>query len=447
LVGCPYTRGDRACLPELANRGLAYRELSVIPNRSVCPVTDNDRSIVRLVTVSHAMVHTYELSIPIFMTVWLAELGLSETLLGGVVTAGYFLFGAGALPGGLLADRWGSRRLIAGCLAGMGGAFVLLSWAQTALTIAVALVVWGVAASVYHPAGLSLISKGVVDRGEALAWHGIAGNVGIAGGPLLTALLLLVLDWAWVALLLAVPAAFATAVALSSSFDEHAAAPDTPPRNAVAGAGALWTTARQLFATAFTGVFLLVALSGLYYRGALTFLPDLLTPLVHVNLPVDLDTGRYVYAGLLMVGIAGQYAGGRLSDRDHTERVLAGAFVMLAVVAAIYLPVAQLGTGPLLLVSAVLGFFLFLVQPLYQATVAEYTPVRARGVSYGFTYLAVFGIGALGAVVSGAVLDHFSPAVLFGVLSGIAILGLGICLWLAARASRLRRKVPPQAQG
>jgi predicted MFS family arabinose efflux permease len=136
-----------------------------------------------------------------------------------------------------------------------------------------------------------------------------------------------------------------------------------------------------------------------------------------------------------MVGIAGQYAGGRLSDRDHTERVLTGAFGMLAVVAAIYLPLAQLGTAPLLFISAVLGFFLFLVQPLYQATVAEYTPVHARGLSYGFTYLGVFGIGALGAVVSGALLDHFSPAVLFGVLSGIAVFGVGVCLWLALQAS------------
>ncbi len=402
-------------------------------------MTDNDRSIVGLVMVSHAMVHTYELSIPIFMTVWLSEMGMSETLLGGVVTAGYFLFGAGALPGGILADRWGSRRLIAGCLAGMGGAFVLLSWAQTAVTIAAALVVWGGAASVYHPAGLSLISKGVVDRGEALAWHGIAGNVGIAVGPLGTALLLLVLDWTWVALLLAVPAAFATVFALSASFDEHAAeAPDADARGSGARARELWTTSRQLFATGFAAVFLLVMLSGLYYRGALTFLPDLLTPLVQLDLPVDLDTGRYVYAGLLLVGIAGQYAGGRLSDRDHTERVLAGAFGMLAVVAAIYLPVAHLGTAPLLVISAVLGFFLFLVQPLYQATVAEYTPVHARGLSYGFTYLGVFGIGALGAVVSGALLDHFSPAVLFGVLSGIAVFGVGVCFWLAARASRLR---------
>ena len=53
----------------------------------------NDRSIVTLVMAGHGLVHTYELSIPIFMTVWLTELGLAEATLGGIVGAGYFLFG------------------------------------------------------------------------------------------------------------------------------------------------------------------------------------------------------------------------------------------------------------------------------------------------------------------------------------------------------------------
>ena len=399
----------------------------------------NDRSIVALVMVAHGLVHTYELSIPIFMTAWLAEFGVTEATLGGLVGAGYFLFGAGALPGGILADRFGSRRLIAGCFVGMGGAFVLLGLLPGVWGIGGALLAWGAAASVYHPAGLALISTGVRQRGRALAYHGIAGNVGIAGGPLTTALLLLVFDWPVVAVLLGLPALAASAFALRASFDETAAVglhdatgeTNTASVSEATDLSVLWTRTRHLFASSFAVVFALVALSGLYYRGVLTFLPDLLTPLVTVDLPIDVSAGRYVYAALLAVGIGGQYVGGRLSERDDTERTLAGALAILAGVAVVFLPVAGLGTGALLVVSAGLGFFLFLVQPLYQATVAEYTPPDARGLSYGYTYLAIFGVGALGATLAGILLQMAGPPLLFGVLSGIALLGAGLSGGLA----------------
>ncbi len=401
----------------------------------------NDRSIVALVMAAHGMVHTYELSIPIFMTVWLGDLGVSEGILGVLVGAGYFLFGAGALPGGILADRFGSRRLIAACFAGMGGAFVILGLLPGLWGIGAALLMWGAAASLYHPAGLALISTGVRQRGRVLAWHGIAGNVGIAGGPLATALLLIVFDWSVVAVLLGLPALAAAAGALRVSFDEMAAVglhETTEESNPTAGSGtkdlgALWRRSRGLFASGFAIVFALAALSGLYYRGVLTFLPELLTPMVTIDLPIDVAAGRYVYAGLLAVGIGGQYVGGRLSDREGTERKLAGTLAVLAGVAVVFLPVAGLGTFALLVVSAVLGFFLFVVQPLYQATVAEYTPPDARGLSYGYTYLAVFGVGAAGAALAGALLQVAGPPLLFGVLAGIALLGAVLGAGLAVR--------------
>ena len=193
----------------------------------------------------------------------------------------------------------------------------------------------------------------------------------------------------------------------------------------------LWHRSRHLFASGFAGVFALVAVSGLYYRGVLTFLPDLLTPLFTVDLPMEVETGRYVYAGLLAIGIGGQYVGGRLSDREETEWVLVGAFAVLAGVALLFLPVAGGGTVGLLVMSAVLGFFLFVVQPLYQATVAEYTPPDARGLSYGYTYLGVFGIGAAGAALSGGLLQLSGPPLLFGALAGVALLGAGLSAWLA----------------
>ncbi len=404
----------------------------------------NDRSIIALVTTGHGLVHTYELSIPIFMTVWLAELGVTEATLGAVVGSGYFLFGAGALPSGILVDQFGSRRLIACGLAGMGAAFVLLGLLPGLWGLGAALLAWGAAASVYHPAGLALISTGVRQRGRALAYHGIAGNVGIAGGPLLTALLLLAFDWATVAVLLGLPALVAAAGAWRVSVNETAAvglhdATDGPSTASgeEARRTALGRQTRRLFASGFAGVFALVALSGLYYRGVLTFLPDLLTPLVTIDLPIGVSAGRYVYAGLLAVGIAGQYVGGRLSDRERTEWVLAGALGLLSLMAVVFLPVAGWGTGALLVASAGLGFVLFLVQPLYQATVAEYTPPDTRGLSYGYTYLAVFGIGAVGAALSGGLLQLAGPPLLFGVLAGVALLGAGLSAWLAVRRARL----------
>ena len=49
--------------------------------------------------VGHAMVHTYELAVPILVTVWLAEFSATAATLGAAVSVGYALFGAGARIG------------------------------------------------------------------------------------------------------------------------------------------------------------------------------------------------------------------------------------------------------------------------------------------------------------------------------------------------------------
>ncbi|USZ68307.1 MFS transporter [Halorussus salilacus] len=422
----------------------------------------NDRSIVGLVMVAHAMVHTYELSIPILVTIWLDRFGVGAGTMGIVVSAGYALFGLGALPGGLLADAYGSRRLIIACLAGMGGSFVLLSLAPTVPVIALALVLWGVAASVYHPSGLSLISKGVSRQGTAFAYHGMAGNLGIALGPLATAVLLLFFDWRVVVVLLAAPAALAILFALTVEFDETAAVEesvadggertdgsrtssdqgsdgsDSRADGGVSSLSEFVADSKTLFTGAFALVFGVVMFSGLYYRGALTFLPEMLAnqPLFD---PVavgsrEIEPSQYVYAGLLMIGIGGQYVGGKLTDRIRVERGITGAFAALAVIALLYVPALNGGLATLLAASAVLGFALFVVQPLYQAAVAQYTPAGTRGLSYGFTYLGVFGIGALGAGIAGYVLELFSPTALFVVLAGFALAAAGFGAVLSVRS-------------
>ena len=405
----------------------------------------NDRAITGLTATAHALVHTYELSIPIFMTVWLDTFEATSAELGLVVTAGYALFGLGAVPGGVLTDRYDSKRLVMGCLAGMGLSFVLLSLAQGLVMIAAGLVLWGAAASVYHPAGLALISTGARRRGHVFAYHGIAGNLGTALGPLTATVLLLFFDWRVVSVLLAAPALLAFPVLYRLEVKE-AAALNADRRRALHTREAFswkqfWHDSQGLFASAFALVFVIVMLQGLYYRGLLTFLPDLLNRLPVLGTvtwetaagALTMEPGRYVYVGLLLVGVAGQYVGGRLTDRLRLEYGIAGAFFLLALIAFTYLPLAGQGLASLLVVSAALGFVLFGIQPLYQAAIAEYTPADARGLSYGYNYLGVFGVGALGAALAGGVIEAFGGAVLFIVLAGIALAAGSLTLVLMRR--------------
>ncbi|PSP65870.1 MFS transporter [Halobacteriales archaeon QH_8_67_27] len=442
--------------------------------------------------VAHAAVHTYEMAVPLFVVVWLTEfevisLGVATfdvttATVGVVVTLGYGLFGLGALPGGVLVDRLGSRRLISACLLGMGLSYVLLGLAPNMVVVAAALVLWGVAASVYHPAGLSLISKGVEERGTGLAYHGIAGNLGIGLGPLAAATLLLFVEWRTVALVLGAPAVLAAVYAARASFDETAAvaesgaATDGGPESEASGTssgsdaqtdggskaesgiddlGEFLAESRRLFAGGFVLVFVVVMCSGLYYRGVLTFLPELLRGLpgfdpipvssllpasVASALGVESGAGQtlkpqdYFYSGLLLVGVVGQYAGGKLSDRIPVEYGIVGAFGTLAVLALVFVPVSGMGIGPLMVVGALLGGFLFVVQPMYQATVAEYTPAGTRGLSYGFTYLGVFGVGALGGTLAGGILAFANATALFFALAGIAAVGSLIGVVLSRRS-------------
>lgn len=170
-------------------------------------MNENDRRITAFVMLGHAMFHTYELAIPIFAAIWLDAFGTPEAVLGVVLGSSYALTGVGALPSGIFADRFSSKRLIVACLVGMGGAFALVSVATNVVIVAVALLLWGAAASLYHPAGLALISRGDRARGTAFAYHGAAGNVGVATGPLLAAVLLVFLGWRTVAIVL-VPGLF-----------------------------------------------------------------------------------------------------------------------------------------------------------------------------------------------------------------------------------------------
>jgi MFS family permease len=387
----------------------------------------NDRELVKFTSLAHALFHTYELSIPLFVGTWMAEFGASAALIGVVVGAGYGLVGVGAPPSGVLSDRFGSRRLILASVVGMGVGFALVGFARGLASLAAAVLLWGAFASLYHPAGLSLISRAAEARGTVFAYHGAGGNVGTALGPLVTALLLLAVDWRVAAAVLSIPAFVAALVGLRIEFE-------VPPRDDDVGMLSaeirrLARDSRGLFGLAFTVAFVAVLLYGTYYRGLLTFLPDVLAEspsLVPIEVAGhEVDPAQYVYTALLTVGIAGQYAGGRLTDHLPSTTAFLGALSVLSGLALLFPAARSAGTVPLVAVCLLLGFFVYGTAPVYQVVIAENAAADVHGLSYGFTYLAMFGVGALGASLAGFVLTHATSRELFVVLAAVAAAGVG----------------------
>lgn len=413
----------------------------------------NDRAIARFTMAGHALVHWFETAIPIFLVVWLAELNVSVALLGVVVAIGYAPFGLGALPGGILADRYGTKRLILLCLFGMSASFLILALTTTIYGIAVGLVCWGIAASIYHPSGLSLISTGVEDRGSVFAWHGIAGNIGIALGPFVAATLLLFLEWNLVALLLAIPGFLVAIYGLEADFNPMGAVdPDTASSEIeTQSLSDVISNSRTLFASAFAVVFVLVTFEGLFYRGMLTYLPEVLhgSPAMEgITLTAGLEgiePADYIYVGLLVVGMAGQYVGGKLTTRISASRGLLAIFTILSMLALLFIPVLSMGLGAVIVLCSLLGFFLFAIQPFYQEAVAVYTPPDGRGLSYGYTYLGEFGLGSGSIALGGFIMGAFSVSTFFVMLATFGIVGAGVAATLLIDSTVPRQSQPADA--
>jgi predicted MFS family arabinose efflux permease len=182
-------------------------------------------------------------------------------------------------------------------------------------------------------------------------------------------------------------------------------------------------------------VFLVGNLYGLYYRGAFTFLPDILGELPLFE-PATLwgrtvEPSQYVYSGLLILGGLGQFAGGKLVDRVQAEYALVGTFAALIVVAVMFVPAAEAGIVPLLVVAGLLGFLVFMEAPINQEVISRHVPADVRGLSFGYTYVAVLGVGALGAAVAGVVLSRWDAAALFSLLAALAVVAVGLGVYLA----------------
>ncbi|MFC2173109.1 MFS transporter [Acidobacteriota bacterium] len=233
--------------------------------------------IVFFASVTHFMVHLYENSFSGILKFLQAEWNTDYTSLGSMGVPLFFLFGLMAIPGGWLSDRFGSKRLLLICLFGAAGTSLLASLTRgigglhPMVVLGVLLAILGLFTGIYHPAGLSFISRGVKKRGRAMGIHGIMGNLGLASAPFLAVWLAESYGWRKAFLVFGFPALVIGMALLFSPFRRQAGT--GRGGGSFAPKDFLPQQVQRNLLHPLLVLYAISALNGLAYRGILVYLP------------------------------------------------------------------------------------------------------------------------------------------------------------------------------
>lgn len=378
-----------------------------------------------------------ELTYPALLTRIEDDFGIGAVISGALATAFGWAFGSSAIPGGFLVDRLGSRRVLVYAFSGAAVLAVLVGLSPNQWFLAAALAGLGLSVGLYHPAGLSLMAQGVRQRGLAIGFHGVAGNIGQALAPAIAIGLAVAIDWRvaffFVAGLAAVLALVMATTRLPISGEAEVLSTESGPVHQPAeprGANHLLLPLLLVYAA--------FVLSGTVYRGAITFLPKHLEDFVNKDLG-----GAFVTVALLM-GAVGQLVGGALSQRFRLER-LAPVIAVLAVPALIM--AALLSGAALVILASVFIFLYFANQPVFTGLIADYSPPGAVGRSYGISFFAGFGLGSTGGVIAGAFVDRWDTRAAFLALAAFlaVTVALSVALWVMSERRHRGTPLPEMA--
>ena len=370
-----------------------------------------------LITIGHGLTHWYPATFYLLLPLIGAELGLSYSQIGLIMTCKYVASALANVPGGVLVDTVGRKGLLmAVSLFWIGFPYLLIGFTHSYLMLLACVALVGFGNSLWHPTAIPTLGRRYPERkGLALSVHGMGGNVGDAVAPIVIGAALSVFTWREVVMLNVAPGlivagllfVFLGTMRLGSkkhdgetqSFSEY-----------LAGLKDLFSS-RSLVLLSTGSAFRTMTQSAL-----LTFLPVYLANQMGYS---PLWVGACLFA-LQAAGFAASPIAGHLSDRMGRKQILMSAMLASAVVLA---AMAFTGGSPFFVaLVAVLGFFLYATRPVIQAWMLDATPKNMAGSSIGVLFGAQALGGAIGPLLGGMVADRF------GLLSTFYFLAFTIVL-------------------
>jgi len=246
----------------------------------------------------------------------------------------------------------------------------------------------------FHPTALSITSRLCTheNRGKITSYFVVGGNIGYAIGPVLAGGLV----W-WLGLpgllLLVIPAVvmvFVLRILLPGGIAAAREAHPAVPGNSSQDVPSKWPFVILMTAS---------VLRAWAVFAALTFIPTYL-----VSQGYGLVTASLVMTLMLLSGVAGQVAGGHISDRIGRKEFM--VFSLAGAIPFYCLFMVSSGTAAIIALLC-FGFCLWATFAVAVAIGHELLPQNA-GLASGMMLGLAIGFGGLGVAVSGLIADHYS---------------------------------------
>ncbi|HLE42478.1 MAG TPA: MFS transporter [Methylomirabilota bacterium] len=387
------------------------------------------RAVLAVASVAHFLHDAFSDLLYVFLPLWAGEFRLSFAQVGAIrsaYTGGMALF---QVPAGLLAERWGERRLLAAGTALTALGFVVAAGVTGFAPLLLVLLLAGLGSGVQHPLSSSLVAKAYETglRRAALGTYNFSGDLGKIAGSVVAAAAAALVGWRVAGAasgVLGLVAAALIVVALA-----RLGAGARPDGGAGAAAGlAGWgiRDGRGFGALAAIGM-----IDNATRTAFLTFLPFALIAKGATVAGVG-GALALVFAG----GATGKFVCGLAAERLGVIRTV--VLTEVATSAAIL----TILLAPLSLALAVLlplGIALNGTSSVLYGTVADLVMPERRSRAYGLYYTLSVGASALAPSVYGVVSDAAGVPATLGIVGALVLLTVPLCL-------ALRPAVPAAAQ-
>ena len=363
-----------------------------------------EKIILSITGGSHLSVHALMLALPSLIPIFISEFNIGIDVLGFVVTVSAFMFGIGAIPSGWMESRIGGKTLLVIYLFGSSFSALFISLSNSFNVLVFGLGLLGLTSSIYHPAGLTLISNRIHHITKGMAVHGVFGSTGSAVGPVLATTLALFISWraSYATLgLFNLALGIASILLIPSTKDnEHVEIINTKKKD------------NKTNRTALLYFYITNLIMGFVYYGFTTFMPIHFSENTKDLLPFIPDTMKAgVFPSFVFIsGIIGQIIGGKLGSHFNRVRILP---YIIAMNIPFLLLMGNSKGIMLVFCSLCLGMTYFSSQPICNTIIADLTNSNNRGIGYGINFFLSMGIGSLAAMLGGILAINYGTNIIF----------------------------------